>query len=66
MVRRHPPHGTRALLKRRLLRPVTDELLVARFRAGDDAAFTEIVERYRERLVRYARSMLRARSIDRA
>ena len=46
------------------LRPASDEQLVARFRAGDDAAFTEIVERYRERLIRYARTMLRHRSAD--
>ena len=43
------------------LRPVSDEQLVDRFRAGDDRAFEAIVERYRPRLVRYAASMLRSR-----
>jgi RNA polymerase sigma factor (sigma-70 family) len=43
------------------LRPAPDDQLVARFRAGDDDAFAQIVERYRPRLVRYAAGMLRSR-----
>jgi RNA polymerase sigma factor (sigma-70 family) len=46
------------------LRRSSDDQLVTRFRAGDEAAFTEIVERYRPRLVRYAATMLRGRSTD--
>jgi RNA polymerase sigma factor (sigma-70 family) len=44
-----------------LLRLRSDEDLVAAFRDGRDDAFTEIAERYRDRLVAYARHMLRAR-----
>ncbi|HEX2087191.1 MAG TPA: RNA polymerase sigma factor [Solirubrobacteraceae bacterium] len=44
----------------RLLRHTPDEQLVAAFRAGDDEAFAAIAERYRDRLVAYARHMLRA------
>jgi RNA polymerase sigma factor (sigma-70 family) len=44
-----------------LLRLRSDEQLVAAFRDGRDDAFTEIAERYRDRLVAYARHMLRAR-----
>src|SRR5687767_2992787 len=44
-----------------LLRLRSDEQLVAAFRDGRDEAFTEIAERYRDRLVAYARHMLRAR-----
>ena len=51
-----------ALLRRP--RTESDERLVARFRAGDDAAFAEIVARYEDRLRRYARQMLRRRSAD--
>ena len=39
-------------------RDVADEQLVARLRAGDDAAFTVIHDRYRRRLVAYARRFL--------
>ncbi|HEV2062078.1 MAG TPA: sigma factor, partial [Solirubrobacteraceae bacterium] len=39
----------------------TDEQLVAAFRAGREEAFEVIAERYRDRLVAYARHMLRAR-----
>jgi RNA polymerase sigma factor (sigma-70 family) len=39
----------------------SDEQLVAAFRAGDEESFTVIAERYRDRLVAYARHMLRAR-----
>jgi RNA polymerase sigma factor (sigma-70 family) len=46
------------------LRPVTDEQLVARFRAGDDDAFAQISERFRPRLTRYAAGMLRGRGVD--
>ncbi len=35
-----------------------DELLVARFRAGDDAAFAVLHDRYRPRLLGYVRRML--------
>src|SRR5687768_2259333 len=44
-----------------LMRRTTDEQLVAAFRGGDDDAFAAIAERYRERLLAYARHMLRAR-----
>ena len=37
---------------------LTDDALVARFRAGDDAAFVEIHDRYRGALVGFARRML--------
>lgn len=43
------------------LRARTDEQLVSAFRAGREDAYTEITERYRDRLVAYARHMLRAR-----
>lgn len=36
----------------------SDQQLIARFRAGDDAAFTQIFERHRPALVRYARKIL--------
>ena len=45
----------------KLLRARTDEQLVEAFRAGREDAFGEIAERYRDRLVAYARHMLRAR-----
>jgi RNA polymerase sigma factor (sigma-70 family) len=51
-------------LSRARIRPASDDQLVARFRSGDDAAFAEIVDRYRPRLVRYAASMMRGRSAD--
>ena len=41
-----------------LLRLRTDEQLVALFRAGSDAAFSVIHDRYRQRLFAYARQML--------
>jgi RNA polymerase sigma factor (sigma-70 family) len=44
-----------------LLRARTDEQLVAAFREGREEAFAVLAERYRERLVAYARHMLRAR-----
>ena len=37
---------------------LSDDDLVARFRAGDEAAFTEIHRRFRSRLVAFARRML--------
>jgi len=52
------------LLSRRpplLLCARTDEQLVAAFRGGDEAAFDAMTERYRDRLLAYARHMLRAR-----
>lgn len=42
----------------RFLRLRSDEQLVALFRAGDDAAFQAIHDRYRQRLFAYARQML--------
>src|SRR5918999_5069247 len=39
-------------------RAVADEQLVARLRAGDEAAFTEIHDRYRRPLLAYARRVL--------
>ena len=44
-----------------LMRRKTDEQLVAAFRDGAEEAFALIAERYRDRLVAYARHMLRAR-----
>ena len=44
-----------------LLRLRADEQLVAAYRAGRDEAFAVIAERYRERLLAYARHMLRGR-----
>jgi RNA polymerase sigma factor (sigma-70 family) len=44
-----------------LMRRKTDEQLVAAFRDGDEDAFAQIAERYRDKLVAYARHMLRAR-----
>jgi len=44
-----------------LLRLRSDEQLVAAFRDGREDAFALISERYRERLVAYARHMLRSR-----
>ena len=41
-----------------LLRLRSDEQLVALFRAGNDAAFGVIHDRYRQRLFAYARQML--------
>ena len=41
------------------LRSLSDECLVRRFRAGDDAAFTAIHDRYRGALVAFAGRMLR-------
>ena len=40
-------------------RAIADEQLVARLRAGDEAAFTEIHDRYRRQLVAYARRFIR-------
>jgi RNA polymerase sigma factor (sigma-70 family) len=42
----------------------TDDALVTRFRAGDDAAFTEIHARFRTPLVAFARRMLRGTGHD--
>jgi RNA polymerase sigma factor (sigma-70 family) len=44
-----------------LLRPRSDDQLVAAFRDGHEDAFAEIAERYRDRLVAYAGQMLRSR-----
>src|SRR4051812_29864649 len=43
---------------------LSDDDLVARFRAGDDAAFTEIHRRFRSQLVAFARRMLRGSGHD--
>ncbi len=48
------------------IRPHSDEQLVARFRTGDEAAFAEIVERFRPRLIAYATRMLRGRTSETA
>ena len=45
-----------SLIARR--RDVADEQLVALLRAGDDAAFAVIHDRYRRRLLAYARRFL--------
>ena len=44
--------------------PLPDTDLVARVRAGDDAAFTAIVERYQERLLAFARRLLHGSGHD--
>ncbi|MGH2840408.1 MAG: RNA polymerase sigma factor [Solirubrobacteraceae bacterium] len=46
------------------LSSLTDEQLVSRFRAGDDAAFTEIHRRYRPALTAFAARMLRGTGHD--
>jgi RNA polymerase sigma factor (sigma-70 family) len=38
----------------------TDQQLIARFRAGDDAAFAQIFDRHRPALVRYAEKILKS------
>ena len=43
---------------------LTDDQLVARFRAGDDAAFAEIHRRYRPALAAFAAKMLRGTGHD--
>ena len=43
---------------------LTDDALVARFRAGDDAPFDEIDRRYRRQLTSFARRMLRGTGHD--
>jgi RNA polymerase sigma factor (sigma-70 family) len=46
------------------LRSLSDDGLVARFRAGDDAAFTVIHDRFRTPLLAFARRMLRGSGHD--
>jgi len=46
------------------LTSLTDTQLVVRFRAGDDAAFTEIHRRFRSALTSFARRMLQASGHD--
>jgi RNA polymerase sigma factor (sigma-70 family) len=46
------------------LATLSDDDLVARFRAGDEAAFTEIHRRFRSQLVAFARRMLRGSGHD--
>ena len=55
---------TRAPLSAAFLRLRSDEQLVALFRAGSDDAFRAIHDRYRTRLLAYARQMLRGGSGD--
>jgi len=43
---------------------LTDDQLVARFRSGDDAAFTEIHRRFRPALTAFARRMLQGSGHD--
>src|SRR5918997_6742366 len=53
------PHGlNRISVTAPLLRLRSDEQLVALFRAGDEAAFSVIHDRYRQRLFVYSRQML--------
>ena len=54
----------RAPLSAAVLRVRSDEQLVALFRAGSDDAFRAIHDRYRTRLLAYARQMLRGASSD--
>ena len=54
----------RAPLSSAVLRLRSDEQLVALFRAGSDDAFRAIHDRYRTRLLAYARQMLRSGSGD--
>jgi RNA polymerase sigma factor (sigma-70 family) len=54
----------RAPLSSAVLRLRSDEQLVALFRAGSDDAFRTIHDRYRVRLLAYARQMLRGASSD--
>ena len=53
-----PAAAPRVSLAGPLLRLRSDEQLVALFRAGNDAAFDVIHDRYRQRLFAYARQML--------
>ena len=46
------------------LTTLTDDELVARFRAGDDAPFDELDRRYRRQLTSFARRMLRGSGHD--
>jgi RNA polymerase sigma factor (sigma-70 family) len=46
------------------LTSLSDDALVARFRAGNDAAFTEIHARFRAPLIAFARRMLRGTGHD--
>jgi RNA polymerase sigma factor (sigma-70 family) len=46
------------------LTSLSDDALVARFRAGDDGAFTEIHARFRTPLIAFARRMLRGTGHD--
>ena len=46
-----------------LLRLRADDQLVAAFRGGHDGAFEVLTERYRDRLLAYARHMLRGRTV---
>ena len=46
------------------LNSCSDDELVARFRAGDDAAFTAVHDRYRNALLAFARRMLRGTGHD--
>ena len=54
-----PIRGAHPVQGPSLLRLRSDETLVARFRGGDAGAYEAIVARYRERLLAYARSVLR-------
>jgi RNA polymerase sigma factor (sigma-70 family) len=55
---RAPPALNRISVTAPLLRLRSDEQLVALFRAGNDAAFSVIHDRYRQRLFAYSRQML--------
>jgi RNA polymerase sigma factor (sigma-70 family) len=55
------PARRRRPLRGRLLRGTSDEALVARVRAGDDAAFEGIYDRYHRGLLAFCRHMLGSR-----
>jgi RNA polymerase sigma factor (sigma-70 family) len=56
----HPAGLGRHPIAAPLLRLRTDDQLLAQFRAGNDAAFDVLHDRYRQRLFAYARQMLSA------
>ena len=55
------PRPSKAPPRRRLLSGGSDEALVARVRAGDDAAFEQIFDRYHRGLLAFCRHMLGSR-----
>src|SRR6058998_296500 len=61
---RAPAAIARPLATAPLLRLRSDEQLVALFRSGDEEAFRAIHDRYRQRLLAYARQMLAGSRAD--